>query len=128
MRRTLISLAVAALAATGIAGIAAAPAHAATCGLTKDADGTYSPVVCANGKPNAKAKKHIRQATPTILKLQKTATSDQIVSAVCADIANRKATFPMVQDGLDYVAAQHAWQASTVSSVMNQLVNGKICA
>ena len=128
MRRTLVSLTAAGVAAFALAGLAAAPAHAATCGLTKDADGTYSPVVCPNGKPNAKAKKYVRQATPMILKLKKDATSQQITTAVCADIKDSKATFPMVQDGLDYVAAKSRWQASTVSSVMNQLINGKLCS
>ena len=127
MRRTVIAVTIAAIATFGFAGLAVAPAHATTCGLTKDADGTYSPVVCANGKPNAKAKKYVRQATPTILKLQKSATNDQIVSAVCTDIKTNKATYPMAQDGLDFVAAKNKWQAATVSSVMNQLVNGKIC-
>ena len=125
MRRTLIAFTAAAIA---LLGFTAVPAQAATCGRTKDADGTYSPVVCPNGKPNAKAKKYVRQATPMILKLKKDATSQQITTAVCADIKDNKATFPMAQDGLDYVAAKNRWQASTVSSVMNQLVNGKICS
>ena len=124
MRRSLIALTAIAIA---IVGFSATPASATTCGLTKDADGTYSPVVCANGKPNAKAKRFVRQATPTILKLQKTASNADIVTAVCADVKTNKATYPMVQDGLDYVAANNKWQAASVSSVMNQLVNGKIC-
>ena len=125
MRRTLIAITATAIA---LIGFTAVPAQATTCGLTKDADGTYSPVVCANGKPNSKAKRFIRQATPTILKLQKTATNDQIVTAVCTDVKTNKATFPMVQDGLDFVAAKNTWQAATVSSVMNQLISGKICS
>ena len=125
MRRTLIAITATAIALIGFTAI---PAQATTCGLTKDADGTYSPVVCANGKPNSKAKRFIRQATPTILKLQKTATNDQIVTAVCTDVKTNKATFPMVQDGLDFVAAKNTWQAATVSSVMNQLISGKICS
>ena len=125
MRRTLIAITATAIA---LIGFTAVPAQATTCGLMKDADGTYSPVVCANGKPNSKAKRFIRQATPTILKLQKTATNDQIVTAVCTDVKTNKATFPMVQDGLDFVAAKNTWQAATVSSVMNQLISGKICS
>jgi len=124
MRRALIAISATAIA---LLGFTAVPAHAATCGLTKDADGTYSPVVCANGKPNAKVKRFIRGATPTILQLKKTATNDQIVAAVCTDTKTNKATYPMVQDGLDYVAAWYKWPASSVSSVMNQLINGKIC-
>ena len=59
--------------------------------------------------------------------LKKSATSAEIITAVCTDIKNSRASYPMVQDGLDYVAAGNRWPSSTVSSVMNQLINGTIC-
>ena len=123
MRRTLIAVTVAAIA---VVGLNAAPASAASCKLTKDADGTWSPVVCKNGKPNARIKAKLKKATPNTMQLQKGAKDEAVASAVCADIAN-KATNPMVFDALEYLDAKYGWGQQRLMGWADALDNGTLC-
>ena len=123
MRRTLIAVTVAAIA---VIGLGAAPASAASCKLTKDADGTWSPVVCKNGKPNARIKAKLKKATPNTMQLQKGAKDEAVASAVCADIAN-KATNPMVYDALEYLDAKYGWGQQRLMGWADALDNGTLC-
>ena len=124
MRRTLIAVTVAAVA---VVGLGAAPANAASCKLTKDADGTWSPVVCKNGKPNARIKGKLKKATPNIMALQKSAKDEVVVTAICTDIADNKATNPMVYDALEYLDARYNWGQNRLMGWSDALVNGKLC-
>jgi hypothetical protein len=80
----------------------------ANCGkLTKDADGTVSPVICPNGRPNAKALASIKSATPKMANLGAQATWKQIKTATCADVRN--ASVPMVTDSYQWLATRYDW-------------------
>ena len=123
MRRALIAITVAAIA---VVGLNAAPANAASCKLTKDADGTWSPVVCKNGKPNARIKAKLKKATPNTMALQKGSKDEAVATAVCADIAN-KATNPMVYDALEYLDAKYGWGQQRLMGWADALDNGTLC-
>ena len=125
MRRTLVAITIGAVAFTGL--VAAPAAQAASCKLTKDADGTWSPVTCANGKPNARIKVKLKKATPNIMQLKKGAKDEVVVTAICADIADNKATNPMVYDALEYLDAKYGWGQNRLMGWSDALVNGKLC-
>lgn len=124
MRRIIITTVVAAIA---VVGFTATSADAAQCKLTKDADGTWSPVVCANGKPNARIKVKLKKATPNIMKLQKNAKDEAVVTAICADLSASKATNPMVYDALEYLDSAYGWGQNRLMGWSDALVNGKLC-
>jgi len=125
MKRIKVVVIVASLTMLG-GGIAAAPAHAASCGYQKYADGSVGPSVCPNGKPNAKVKKAYLKMTPSIMALSVSSTRKQVQAAVCAD-KKMTMTNPPLYDSIEYQAARFGWKRSVVNPVIHKLVNGQTC-
>jgi hypothetical protein len=101
------TIAVAALAISGIATIA--PASAASCPLQKQADGTVYPVVCKNGKVNDRAEPKLAKSLPSIMALGKSANLAQAKVAICADLKNDKVTFPEIESALYFQTTKFGW-------------------
>jgi len=100
-------VAFAALALVGIGTVA--PASAASCPLQKQADGTTYPVICPNGKFNAKAAPQLAKAMPELMALHRNATFTQVKDAVCTSMNELKATNPMIESALVYQTARWGW-------------------
>ena len=114
-------------ATLGFMGITFTAAQATTCAVSKNQDGTISGVLCANGKPNEKAKSYLRAATPATMKLTGKPTVAAIKVAMCTDSMKSKVSSPMLNNAATYLAKQFKWSKTTVDQVDALLVNGSYC-
>lgn len=114
-------------ATLGLMGMTFTAAQATTCAVSKNQDGTISGVLCANGKPNEKAKSYLRAATPATMKLTGKPTVADIKTAMCTDSTKSKASSPMLDNAATYLAKQFKWSKTTVDQVDALLVNGSYC-
>lgn len=122
--RTIVLISAATL---GLMGMTFTAAQATTCAVSKNQDGTISGVLCANGKPNEKAKSYLRAATPATMKLTGKPTVADIKTAMCTDSTKSKASSPMLDNAATYLAKQFKWSKTTVDQVDALLVNGSYC-
>ncbi len=111
----------------GFIGVTFNPVEAATCTVSKNQDGTIKGVLCANGQPNEKAKSYLRAATPATMKLTAKPSVAKIKTAMCTDSTTSKATSPMLDNAVTYLAAQFKWTKTTVNQIDELLVNGSYC-
>lgn len=121
------AIALISVATLGFIGVTFNAADATTCAVTKNQDGTIKGVLCANGKPNEKAKSYLRTATPATMKLTAKPSVTKIKSAMCTDSTTSKATSPMLDNAATYLAAQFKWTKSTVNQVDALLVSASYC-
>ena len=122
--RTIVLISVATL---GLMGMTFTAAEATTCAVSKNQDGSVDGVMCANGKPNDKAKSYLRAATPAMMKLTGKPSVTQIKTVMCTDSTKSKASTPMLGNAATFLAAQFKWSKSTVDQVDLLLVNGNYC-
>jgi hypothetical protein len=115
------------VATLGLTGFSLSVAHATTCAFSKNQDGTIKGVLCAKGQPNENAKPYLRATMPATMKLTGKPTLNKIKTALCIDSTTSKATSPMLDNALTYVATQFKWTKSTVNQVDVLLVNGNYC-
>jgi hypothetical protein len=66
-------------------------------GITHNADGNASPVLCPDGHPNAAADTYFRDLSPalTVLELGPTATASQVLASMCRDVNQAHMTYPI---------------------------------
>ncbi len=87
-----------------------------SCGVVSTAGGrTYQNVVCKNGFPNSQATRLLKQATPLMMKLKKTASMHVIYQAICKDWQH--STGPDLMVTYDYLVALNDWTASRYQNV-----------
>jgi len=110
-----------------LVGVTFNSAQATSCTVSKNQDGTIRGVLCANGQPNEKAKSYLRASTPATMKLTGKPTVRKIKTAMCSDSTTSKATSPMLDDALTYLAAQFKWTKSSVNQVDALVVSGSYC-
>ena len=115
------------VATLGLMGMTFTAAQATTCAVSKNQDGSVNGVLCANGKPNEKAKSYLRAATPATMKLTGKPSVTQIKTAMCTDSTKSKASSPMPDNAATYLAKQFKWSKTTVDQVDALLVNGSYC-
>ena len=125
--KTTRMIALTSVATLALIGVTFNSAHATTCAVTKNQNGTINGVLCANGQPNEKAKSYLRAATPATMKLTAKPTLIQIKTAMCTDSTTSKATSPMLDNAVTYLAAQFKWAKSTVNQADVLMVNGNYC-
>ncbi|CAB4624724.1 unannotated protein [freshwater metagenome] len=121
------SIALICVATLGLMGMTFTAAQATTCAVSKNQDGSVNGVLCANGKPNEKAKSYLRAATPATMKLTGKPSVTQIKTAMCTDSTKSKASSPMPDNAATYLAKQFKWSKTTVDQVDALLVNGSYC-
>ena len=121
------SIALICVATLGLMGMTFTAAQATTCAVSKNQDGSVNGVLCANGKPNEKAKSYLRAATPATMKLTGKPSVTQIKTAMCTDSTKSKASSPMPDNAATYLAKQFKWSKTKVDQVDALLVNGSYC-
>ncbi|CAB4672816.1 unannotated protein [freshwater metagenome] len=121
------SIALICVATLGLMGMTFTAAQATTCAVSKNQDGSVNGVLCANGKPNEKAKSYLRAATPATMKLTGKPSVTQIKTAMCTDSTKSKASSPMLDNAATYLSKQFKWSKTTVDQVDALLVNGSYC-
>ena len=120
-------IALTSVASLTLVGLTFTSAHAATCAVSKNQDGTIKGVLCANGQPNEKAKSYLKAATPATMKLTAKPSVAKVKAAMCTDSTTSKATDSMLGNALTFQAAQFKWTKSTVNQADALLVNGNYC-
>ncbi|CAB4906691.1 MAG: hypothetical protein F2923_06645 [Actinobacteria bacterium] len=125
--KSLRTIALISVGALALIGVTFNSAQATTCAVTKNQNGTINGVLCANGQPNEKAKSYLRAATPAMMKLTAKPSITKIKTAMCTDSTTSKATSPMLDNAVTYLAAQFKWAKSTVNQTDALLVNGSYC-
>ena len=114
-------------ATLGLMGMTFSAAHATTCAVSKNQDGTIKGVLCADGKPNEKAMSYLRIATPATMKLTGKPTVAEIKTAMCTDSTKSKASSPILDNAATFLGVKFKWSKSTVDQVDSLLVNGSYC-
>ena len=120
-------IALTSVATLALIGVTFNSAHATTCAVTKNQNGTINGVLCANGQPNEKAKSYLRAATPAMMKLTAKPSITNIKTAMCADSTTSKATNPMLANAVIYQAAQFKWTRATLNQVDALFMSGDYC-
>lgn len=117
------------IAATAVAlpSPAMAKAPHACARATQAQDGTYGPVLCANGAPNSRARALLAKQAPQVMSLKRTATDAAILKAACADVTTANATLPMIGDAYAYQYARFDWKGKHRTPVGLSLQVGKTC-
>jgi hypothetical protein len=92
-------------------------------------DGNPSPVVCPDGSPNSNAKAVLKVSNPEVMALTKSASSAQIVQALCGDFAN--SSIPLLTSAYSYQYALFDWKGKRNSPdqyANNLVANSNFCA
>jgi hypothetical protein len=79
--------------------------------VSTDANGTVTPLQCADGAINVLAWKHYAPTAATILGLGSSATSSQVVSALCS--AKSTLTTPILEDAFRLAYVYYGWTFSS---------------
>jgi hypothetical protein len=97
-------------------------------GITHDADGNASPVLCPDGHPNAAADTYFRDQSPalTVLELGPTATASQVLAAMCVDVNQAHMTYPIETTVEELAQVENGWYFAgwTASDPDHYLVSG----
>lgn len=107
----------------------AAALSAESCGgITHDADGNASPVLCPDGHPNAEADAYFREQSPalTVLELGPTATASQVLASMCIDVNQAHVTYPIETSVEELAQVENGWSFAgwTTSYPTHYLVSG----
>ncbi len=97
-------------------------------GITHDADGNASPVLCPDGHPNAAADSYFRDQSLalTVLQLGPTATASQVLASMCVDVDQAHMTYP-IETSVEVLAqVENGWHFAgwTASYPGDYLVSG----
>ena len=92
-------------------------------------DGNPYPVVCPDGSPNSNAKAVLKASNPNVMALTKSASSAQIVQALCGDFTNSSVS--ILTSAYSYQYALFDWKGKHSSPdqyATSLAMNSKFCA